>query len=95
MIDARLDAQGLRPSGTVHSNLIVSQLVEHAIRRCEGQLAEMGPLATVTAPHTGRSPDDKFIVRRAETEGDIDWGAVNRPMERRTSTRCWPTCRHT
>jgi phosphoenolpyruvate carboxykinase (ATP) len=81
MTDARLDAQGLRPRGTVHSNLIVAQLVEHAVRRAEGQLAEMGPFATNTAPHTGRSPDDKFIVRRAETEGDIDWGAVNRPME--------------
>jgi phosphoenolpyruvate carboxykinase (ATP) len=81
MTVARLDAQGLRPRGTVHSNLIVAQLVEHAVRRGEGQLAEMGPLATVTAPHTGRSPDDKFIVRRPETEADIDWGAVNRPME--------------
>jgi phosphoenolpyruvate carboxykinase (ATP) len=81
MTDARLDAQGLRPGGTVHSNLVVAQLVEHAVRRGEGQLAEMGPLATVTAPHTGRSPDDKFIVRRPETEADIDWGAVNRPME--------------
>ena len=81
MTDARLDAQGLRPTGTVHSNLIVAQLVEHAVRRREGQLAEMGPLATVTAPHTGRSPDDKFIVRRPESEADIDWGAVNRPMD--------------
>jgi phosphoenolpyruvate carboxykinase (ATP) len=81
MTDARLDAQGLRPTGTVHSNLIVAQLVEHAVRRGEGHLAEMGPLATVTAPHTGRSPDDKFFVRRAETEADIDWGAVNRPMD--------------
>ena len=41
----------------------------------------MGPLATVTAPHTGRSPNDKFVVRRPETEADIDWGKVNRPME--------------
>ena len=81
MPDARLDAQGLRPAGTVHWNLLVPQLVEHAVRLCEGELAEMGSLATVTAPHTGRSPDDKFIVRRPETEGDIDWGAVNRPME--------------
>jgi phosphoenolpyruvate carboxykinase (ATP) len=81
MTDARLDAQGLRPTGTVHTNLIVAQLVEHAVRRGEGELAEMGPLATVTAPHTGRSPDDKFIVRRPETEGDIDWGTINRPMD--------------
>ena len=81
MTDARLDAQGLRPAGKVHTNLIAAQLVEHAVRRGEGQLAEMGPLATVTAPHTGRSPDDKFIVRRPETEADIDWGTVNRPMD--------------
>jgi len=69
MIDARLDAQGLRPRGTVHANLVVSRLVEHAVRRSEGQLAEMGPLATVTSPHTGRSPDDKFIVRRRGEKG--------------------------
>ena len=81
MPDARLDAQGLRPSGQVHWNLLAPQLVEHAVRLGEGQLAELGSFATVTTPHTGRSPDDKFIVRRAETEGDIDWGAVNRPME--------------
>ena len=81
MSDARLDAQGLRPAGTVHWNLGSPQLVEHAVRLREGELSEMGSLATVTAPHTGRSPDDKFIVRRPETEGDIDWGAVNRAME--------------
>src|SRR5512138_3516406 len=81
MTDARLDAQGLRPRGTVQWNLLAPQLLEHAVRLDEGQLAEMGPLATVTAPHTGRSPDDKFIVRRPETEADIDWGAVNRPMD--------------
>jgi phosphoenolpyruvate carboxykinase (ATP) len=81
MPDARLDALGLRPRGTVHWNLLAPQLVEHAVRLGEGQFAEMGSLATVTSPHTGRSPDDKFIVRRAETEGDIDWGAVNRPIE--------------
>ena len=67
MIEARLDAQGLRPSGIVHSNLIVSQLVEHAVRRGEGQLAEMGPLATVTAPHTGRwescTPRSRSVTR--------------------------------
>ena len=81
MTDARLDALGLRPAGTVHWNLLAPQLVEHAVRLGEGQLADMGPFCAVTAPHTGRSPDDKFIVRRAETEGDIDWGSVNRPIE--------------
>jgi phosphoenolpyruvate carboxykinase (ATP) len=81
MSDVRLDAQGLRPRGTVHANLVAPELIEHAVRLGEGQLADMGPFVAVTAPHTGRSPEDKFIVRRPETEGDIDWGAVNRPLE--------------
>jgi phosphoenolpyruvate carboxykinase (ATP) len=80
-LDARLDAQGLQPRGAVHWNFVAPRLVEHAVRRGEGQLADMGPFVAITAPHTGRSPDDKFVVRRAETEADIDWGAVNRPLD--------------
>jgi phosphoenolpyruvate carboxykinase (ATP) len=80
MPDARLEGQGLKPTGNVHWNLVAPELIEQAVRRAEGQLADMGPFVAVTAPHTGRSPDDKFIVRRADTEGDVDWGAVNRPI---------------
>ena len=31
--------------------------------RGEGTLADMGPFVAVTAPHTGRSPNDKFVVQ--------------------------------
>jgi phosphoenolpyruvate carboxykinase (ATP) len=81
MTDTRLDEQGITPHGTVHWNLGSPVLIEHAVRRCEGQLSDHGAFRAVTAPHTGRSPDDKFFVRRPETEGDIDWGPVNRPIE--------------
>lgn len=40
----------------------------------------MGAIATVTAPHTGRSPNDRFVVRDELTEGIVDWGKVNVPM---------------
>jgi phosphoenolpyruvate carboxykinase (ATP) len=40
----------------------------------------MGPFVAVTAPHTGRSPNDKFVVREATSEGDVDWGKVNQPI---------------
>jgi phosphoenolpyruvate carboxykinase (ATP) len=80
MPDARLEAQGLLTTGDVHWNLVAARLIEHAVRRGEGELADMGPFVAVTAPHTGRSPEDKFIVRQPDTEGDIDWGAVNRPL---------------
>ena len=72
-----LAEQGLAPGGSVHWNLVVPELVQAAIRRDEGQLADMGPFVAVTAPHTGRSPKDKFIVREPGSEGNVDWGTVN------------------
>src|SRR5690349_20779676 len=75
-----LDAQGLKPAGHVHWNLVQTVLLDTAIRRGEGQLAEMGPFCAVTAPHTGRSPNDKFVVKEPSTEKDVDWGKVNQPL---------------
>ena len=40
----------------------------------------MGPFVAVTSPHTGRSPNDKFVVQESSSEGDVDWGKVNQPM---------------
>src|SRR5687767_1835193 len=75
-----LDAQGLQPTGEVHWNLAGPVLIESAIRRGEGNLAQMGPFVAITAPHTGRSPNDKFVVKEAGSEKDVDWGKVNQPF---------------
>ena len=75
-----LDAQGLKPSGGVHWNLVGTVLIESAVRRGEGELADMGPFVAVTAPHTGRSPNDKFVVKDPSTDKDVDWGKVNQPL---------------
>jgi phosphoenolpyruvate carboxykinase (ATP) len=74
---ADLAGQGLQPTGQVHWNLAAPDLIGAALRRGEGELADMGPFVAVTAPHTGRSPNDKFVVRDATTESDVDWGSVN------------------
>ena len=75
-----LAPQGLKPSGRVHWNLVAPELVEAAVRREEGTIAAMGPFVAVTSPHTGRSPNDKFVVKEPSTEADVDWGKVNQPM---------------
>ncbi|MHB8837811.1 MAG: phosphoenolpyruvate carboxykinase (ATP) [Gemmatimonadaceae bacterium] len=75
-----LAGQGLTPTGTVHWNLVAPELIEAAVRRGEGRLADRGPFVAVTSPHTGRSPNDKFVVREPGTEGDVDWGKVNQPL---------------
>ena len=61
-------------------NLTEAALYEHAIRRVEGVIAAGGPLACLTGQHTGRSPNDKFVVREPSTEGQIAWGPINREM---------------
>ncbi|HVZ47263.1 MAG TPA: phosphoenolpyruvate carboxykinase (ATP) [Gemmatimonadaceae bacterium] len=75
-----LSAQGLEPRGALHWNLVAPELVQEAIRRGEGQLADMGPFVAVTAPHTGRSPKDKFVVVEPSSEADVDWGTVNQKL---------------
>ena len=75
-----LEGQGLNPKGTIHWNLIAPRLIQEAVARHEGMLADMGPFVAITAPHTGRSPNDKFVVRESATEGDVDWGKVNQPI---------------
>ena len=75
-----LGRQGLAPRGEVHWNLIAPELFKDAARRNEGEFAEMGPFVAITAPHTGRSPDDKFVVKEPSSEKDVNWGKVNQPI---------------
>ncbi len=72
--------RGLEARGQVHWNLGPAALYEMATRRGEGHIVAGGPFATVTSPHTGRSPNDKFLVEEPSSAGDIWWGPVNRPM---------------
>ena len=80
MKEGSLAGQGLTPTGTVHWNYLAPRLIQCAIERREGQLADMGPFVAVTKPHTGRSPNDKFVVKEPGSEADVDWGTVNQPL---------------
>ena len=76
-----LTDQGIATSAEIHWNLQTAPLVEAAVQRGEGQLAKDGPLVVRTGKHTGRSANDKFTVRDAETENTVWWGKSNKPME--------------
>src|ERR1700730_10929617 len=75
-----LSKQGLSPRGEVQWNLIAPELLQAAAPRNEGEFADMGPFVAITAPHTGRSPNDKFVVKEPSSEKDVDWGAINQPI---------------
>jgi phosphoenolpyruvate carboxykinase (ATP) len=69
-----LSAHGVKTTGRVIWDPTTSLLYEHAIARGEARIAEGGPLAVDTGSHTGRSPQDKFIVREPSSEDRIWWG---------------------
>jgi phosphoenolpyruvate carboxykinase (ATP) len=75
-----LDSQGFVSGAMLHWNLTTAPLVELAIQRGEGLLAKDGPLVVKTGKHTGRSAQDKFTVRDAETENTVWWGKSNKAM---------------
>ncbi len=75
-----LDRQGITSQAVIHANLGTAPLVEHALKNGEGILAAEGPLVVETGKHTGRSANDKFFVRDAETEDSIWWGQTNVAM---------------
>ena len=58
-----LEQHGIQNVNAVYWNLHTPGLYEAAIERHEGHLAHLGPLVVRTGHHTGRSPNDKFLVR--------------------------------
>ena len=76
-----LSAQNIATEATIFANLKSPELIEHAVRNGEGRLAKDGALVVETGKHTGRSANDKFIVKDEETADTVWWGKTNTPMD--------------
>tara|TARA_B100000686_G_scaffold353329_1_gene458508 strand:- start:2037 stop:3599 length:1563 start_codon:yes stop_codon:yes gene_type:complete len=77
---ALLEKIGLCETGPEFHNLSVPHLYREILQRSEAILSEDGAIVAETGTYTGRSPDDKFIVREPSSEKDVWWGDVNRPF---------------
>ena len=75
-----LEHHGIVNANAVWWNLSTPALYEHAVQRREGLVAHRGPLVVRTGQYTGRSPNDKYIVREPGSENDIWWNAA-KPFE--------------
>jgi phosphoenolpyruvate carboxykinase (ATP) len=80
-IDTAATLETLLKSDKVHRNLHSGILVEHAVRRGEGLLADNGALVAYTGKYTGRTPKDKFTVKDPVTTELVNWGDVNQPFD--------------
>ncbi len=78
MTDVLIPQRSTSPSA--HANLSVPALYEAAIRNHEGVIAVGGALVVETGKHTGRSPNDKFIVDEPSSSAHVWWGEINRPI---------------
>ncbi len=79
--DFGLEQQGLRNLNMSYWNLTTPALVERIVSRREGIIAHEGAVAVRTGFHTGRAPNDKFIVCCQEDHDRIAWGKVNKPFQ--------------
>ena len=74
-----LEGLGISNQDKIFHNPNKAQLVTEAILNQEGLLASEGALVVNTFPFTGRSPNDKFIVKDDRIP-NLWWGDVNQPM---------------
>lgn len=83
--------EGVKPSRLSHTQLrnppqrqcyqwSPARLIEAALANSEGVLSNTGALVVHTAPYTGRSPNDRFIVDDSPAiHANVDWGEINHP----------------
>ncbi len=81
IIEPGLEYLGLRNLNKVHWNHSTPVLYEHAVKYGEAKIAHLGSLLVNTGKITGRSPNDKFIVRDKHTENIVNWGKINVPID--------------
>ncbi len=78
-----ISALGLREASVVYQ-APPEFLTQEALRLHRATLTSKGVLSIATGTFTGRSPEDRFIVRDACTADRVWWGKVNKPFEEST-----------
>ncbi|MDR6299459.1 phosphoenolpyruvate carboxykinase (ATP) [Mesonia maritima] len=68
-------------NATVHYQLSSEELHNITIEKGQGVETSSGALAIKTGEFTGRSPQDRFIVKDEVTKDEVWWGNINIPFE--------------
>lgn len=68
-------------NSTIKYQVATDQLIQKTLELKQGVLADSGALCVNTGKFTGRSPEDRFIVKDSITESTVDWGKVNIPFD--------------
>jgi phosphoenolpyruvate carboxykinase (ATP) len=71
---------GLQTTRDIHYQLSPEELTRQTVELGQGQVCENGALVINTGEFTGRSPDDKFIVKDGITADTVHWNHFNIPI---------------
>ncbi|MFB6455117.1 phosphoenolpyruvate carboxykinase (ATP) [Chitinophaga sp. Hz27] len=82
---ADLRELGIENASNVYYQLSPEKLVQQTVERNQGVLSDTGALAVNTGEFTGRSPNDKFIVKDDITANTVNWNNFNIPF----TTECF------
>ena len=77
-----LSEYGITSPAAVYWNLTTEELYDEIKRKREAVITPDGVVLVDTGEHTGRSANDKFIVREPSSEDKIWWGPVNKEFPR-------------
>ena len=68
----------------------VDFLISCAVKKEGAKIARNGALVVnAGCTRTGRSPNDRFIVKDSKTETTVNWGKVNKPFSPRQFHMLW------
>ncbi len=76
-----LEYLGLSNVKKVYWNHNTPKLYEDAIKNKEAIISHLGPLVVNTGKITGRSPNDKYVVKDEFSADKVNWGKTNVPYE--------------
>ena len=75
-----LEKYGIK-NATAHWNLSPEELQRITVEKGMGKETQNGTLAVNTGKFTGRSPQDRFLVKDNYTKDRVWWGKVNKPID--------------
>ncbi|MBX4268534.1 phosphoenolpyruvate carboxykinase (ATP) [Clostridium estertheticum] len=80
-MNLNLDYLNIKDYNNLYRNISTAKLIEFAVKREEGVLSDKGALVVNTGKYTGRSPNDRFIVKDNITKDTVNWGKGNLPID--------------
>ena len=80
---------GLKSAENIFYQLSPEDLINQSVEKGEGVLNNTGALVIDTGEFTGRSPENKFIVKDVITASTIDWNKFNLPIEEKYFDRLY------